>query len=70
MPTAGRANVVARDLHPLEIRGRLDHPLEQLTVASLQLVLLAQPQARLADLGSQRVAHGLQLAQSKHPWLP
>lgn len=69
MPAAGRADVVARDLHPLEIRRRLDHPLEQLTIASLQLILLAQPQARLADPRRQRIPNGLQLAQAQRPWL-
>jgi len=45
------------------------HPLEQLAVAGLELGLILQPAPRHADLGSERVADGLEIAETQGPWL-
>lgn len=66
MPAAGQAEVVARDLQPLVLGRSGKHPLQQLVVALLQLVALAQPGLRLADPLRQRVADRLQVPQAEH----
>jgi len=63
--TAGQAKVIARDLQPLVLGRRRQHPLEQLVVALLQIAALAQRALRLADPLCQRVADRLQLAQAE-----
>lgn len=69
MPVAAtwRADVVARDLHPLVLGGGRQHPLQQLAVAGLQLGALVELPASSADPGGQRVADGLELAQVQRP---
>lgn len=67
MAAAGRADVVAGDLQPLVIGGRGDHPLQQLAVARLALVLLAQLPLNRPDPLRQRVADRLQLAEVERP---
>lgn len=42
VPTAGLADVSARDPHPLVLRRSRQHVLEQLAIAGLQLILPAQ----------------------------
>lgn len=67
VPAAGSADVVAGDPHPLELRGSGEHALEQLAVALLQVVLLAQGSAGVLDASRERVAHRLQLAEVERP---
>lgn len=58
---AGRADVVARDLHPLVLgRGR-EHALEQRPVAGLELGALLKLPLRHAHLRGKRVAQRLEL---------
>lgn len=64
VPAAGLADVVARDPQPLVLGGRGEHPLEQLAVARLQLVLLAQCPTRNADALGERVTDPLQLREA------
>jgi hypothetical protein len=68
--TAARlADVGARDPQPL-VRGRRgEHLLQQLAVASLELGLVPQPAPRHADLGRERVADGLEIAETQRPRL-
>lgn len=60
---AGLADIGARDLQPLVLRGLGQHPLEQLTVAGLQFGLRLKLAPCVADPAGQRVANRLQLAQ-------
>jgi hypothetical protein len=60
---AGRANVVARDTQPLVLRRRSHHPLEQLAVAGLEIVLSLQSHARARDPVCKRIADPLKLLQ-------
>ena len=69
MATAGLADVGAGDLQPLVPGGVVEHPLQQLAVARLELGLIAQTAARLADAPGERVAHGLQVAEPERPRL-
>jgi hypothetical protein len=71
MPVAatGLADVSARDAQPLVLGGSVEHALEQLAVAGLELGVPAQLQPRLADTGRQRVANGLQGAEVERPRL-
>jgi hypothetical protein len=64
---AGLADVVARDRHPLEVRGRRQHLLQQLPVDLLHRGPLGQRPARLGDAVGEAVAQQLQLAQAEHP---
>ena len=59
----GLANVGARDPHPLVLGRRRQHVLEQLAVAGLQLVLLAQGVASGGDPIRQGVANLLELLE-------
>jgi hypothetical protein len=62
--TAARhADVVARDPQPLVIGGRSHHPLEQLAVACLEIVLPLQGRARVPDPVGERIADPLELLQ-------
>jgi hypothetical protein len=63
VPTARQAQIVARDLHPLVVLRRLEHPLQQLAVARFELVALPQGAACVLDPRRKRVADRLQLAQ-------
>jgi hypothetical protein len=45
------------------------HPLQQLAVAGLELDLFLQPAPRDADLGRERVADGLEIAEAQRPRL-
>lgn len=69
MPAAGQAEVVARDLHPLVVLRRLQHPLQQLVVAGFELLALPQGPTGVLDPRRERVANRLQLAQVEHPRL-
>jgi hypothetical protein len=63
------ANVSARDPHPLVIRRRRQHPLEQLAVAGLQFVLLDQGAISLGYAIRECVANPLELLEPSHPRL-
>lgn len=63
------ANISARDPHPLVIRRRRQHPLEQLAVAGLQLVLLDQGASGLGYAIGERIANPLELLKPSHPRL-
>ena len=63
MAAAGLADVGAGDLDPLVLGGRVQHPLQQLAVAGLQLSLLLKLTPRVADPPGQRVADRLQLTE-------
>ncbi len=69
MTAARLANVGAGDPHPLVIRRRRQHPLEQLAVAGLQLVLLEQGATRLSYAIGECVADPLELLEPGHPRL-
>ncbi len=70
MAAAGGADVLARDLHPLVLGRRRQHPLEQRPVAGLQLGSLAQLALGRADSLGERVAQRLQLPEPQGPRLP
>jgi hypothetical protein len=59
------ADVGTRDSQPLVLGGRGQHFLEQVAVASLELVLLAKRDARFGDSSRQGVAHPLELFQPR-----
>jgi hypothetical protein len=61
--TAGRADVVARDPQPLVLSGRRHHPLEQLAVAGLEIVLPLQGHTGVRDPVGKRIADPLELRQ-------
>jgi len=71
MPVAatGLADIGTRDLQPLVASRIVQHALEQLTVAGLELDLLAQPALGGADSRGERVADRLQIAQAECPRL-
>ena len=69
MAAAGLADVGAADLQPLVLGRRVEHPLEQLAVAGLELGLFAQLDPRLGDPVGERVPNRLQLAEPQHPRL-
>lgn len=62
---SGRADVGARDLQPLVLGGGVEHPLQQLAVACLELRLLPQPPPDRADPAGQRVTDRLQVAETE-----
>ena len=64
MPAAGLADVGARDPHPLVLGRRRQHLLQQLAVAGLQFILLAQCVTGLADPLGEGVADPLELVQA------
>jgi hypothetical protein len=66
---AGLADVGARNLQPLVLGGRVEHALQQLAIAGLELRLVLQPAADRADPHRQGVANRLQLAQTQRPRL-
>lgn len=65
MATARLTDVGARDPHPLVISGRRQHPLEQIAVAGLQLVLFAQGVMCLGNAIGKFVANSLQLLEPR-----
>lgn len=69
MPVAatGLADVGARNPHPLVLGGSVEHPLEQLAIAGLQITALGQGGASPGDPLRQRIPHPLELFQSSHP---
>ena len=69
VPAAGQPEVIARDLHPLVVLRGLEHPLQQLLVAGLELVALPQAATSILDPRRERVANSLQLTQIEHPRL-
>lgn len=72
MPVAAarQAEIVARDLHPLEVLRSREHAVEQLMVAGLELVALAQRPAGVLDPRREGVADRLQLAEVERARLP
>jgi hypothetical protein len=60
---AGLADVGAGDPHPLEVLGRRQHPPQQLAVAGLDLLTLAQGATRRSDPRREGVPHLLQAAE-------
>ena len=63
VPTAGLADVGAGDPQPLVLRGRGQHVLQQLAVAGLELILLAQGLAGMSDPAGERIADSLELGE-------
>lgn len=63
MPAARQAEVVTRDLHPLVVPRGLEHALQQLVVAALELVTPAQGAAGILNPRRKSVADRLQLAE-------
>lgn len=63
VPAARRADVLARDPHPLVLGRRRQHPLQQLAVPRLQLILVTQGEARLGYAVRERVPDPLQLPE-------
>jgi hypothetical protein len=61
------ADVGTRDPHPLVLGRSREHSLEQLAVAGLQFVLLAQGLARNGDSLGEGVANLLQLLEPGDP---
>jgi hypothetical protein len=59
----GQAEVVARDLQPLVVLGRLEHSLQQRTIVGLEPVAVAQGASGVLHPRRQRIADGLQLAE-------
>jgi hypothetical protein len=66
---AGLADVGARDPQPPEVPRPLQHPLEQLAVARLDLLALSQGAARRHDPAGEPVADGLEAAEAQRPRL-
>ncbi len=64
VPTPGLADVGAGDPHPLVIGWRRQHLLQQLAVARLQFVLLAQCVTGLADPLGKSIANPLELIEA------
>ena len=62
-------DVGAGDPQPLVLGGSGKHPLQQLTVAGLELGPILQLTARDADPGRERVANLLEVAETKGPRL-
>jgi hypothetical protein len=58
------AEVGARDAQPLELGRGGEHPLQQPPVVLLDRGALAQGAPRLANAGSESIAHPLQLAEA------
>ncbi|HKI67631.1 MAG TPA: hypothetical protein VJ989_10245 [Solirubrobacterales bacterium] len=69
MAAAGLADVGAADLQPLVLGRRVEHPLEQLAVAGLELRPFAQLDPGAGDPIGERVPNRLQLAEPQHPRL-
>lgn len=69
MPVAAArlADVVAGDLHPLEVGGRGDHFAQQLTVGGLHTSLLGQGEVGLGHPLGEIVAQALERAQVEDP---
>jgi len=66
--TAARlANIGARDAHPLVFCRSLDHATQQLPVARLQLLLLAQRNPCLGDPSGKGVPQALELVDAHEP---
>ena len=63
MAAAGLADVGAGNAQPLEVLRALQHPLEQLTVAGLQFLALAQGSGPGRDSRGERVPDLLQRAE-------
>lgn len=63
MTAARHADVVTRDPHPLVIGGGSHHPLEQLAVARLEIVLLPQGRTRIRNPIRKRIADPLEFLQ-------
>lgn len=61
------AHVGARDPHPLVLGRSLQHPLEQLAVAGLQFVLLAQGLTGDRDPLGKGIANPLELLEIRDP---
>ena len=66
---AGHADVVAAHLNPLEVGRRGDHLAQQLAIAGLEAILLAQRPLCRGDPVRQLVAQPLQLPQVEDPRL-
>jgi hypothetical protein len=63
VPAAGLPDRVARYPQPLVIGRRGQHAVEQLAVAAVEVLALAQGRARVLDAGREGVAQRLELAQ-------
>lgn len=64
MATARIAEILARDPHPLVLGGSRQHLLQQVAIASLELLLPLQGIAGLRDPVGKRVANPLELLES------
>lgn len=67
MAAARLADVGSRDLHPLVLGRRLDHPTQQLAVAPLELGALLQRHAGAGNAIGEGVAHPLELTEAGEP---
>jgi hypothetical protein len=67
--TTRLTDVGARDSQPLVLGGSGQHPLEQLTVAGLELGPILQLAPRDADPSRKRVSDRLEVAETKGPRL-
>jgi hypothetical protein len=66
VPAARLADVGARDPQPLVLRGRGQHPPQQLTVAGLEFALFLERDAGGRDPLGKGIAHLLQLLEPGH----
>ncbi len=69
MAAARFADVGTGDPHPLVLGRRVEHPLEQLAIASLELLALGQRSSGPGNSLGQRIAHPLELVQPGYPRL-
>jgi len=67
LTAAGLADLLTRDLHPLEVGGTGEHRRQQLALASLRLGAFAQRHAGGSDLVRERVAGALELTEIEDP---
>ncbi|HEY8809822.1 MAG TPA: hypothetical protein VIM28_07345 [Solirubrobacterales bacterium] len=72
MPVAATrlTDIGAGDPQPLVFRRSAQHPLQQLAVAGLEFGPILQLAPRDTDPGRQRVADGLEIAETQRPRLP
>jgi hypothetical protein len=70
VPAAGQAEIVARDLQPLVVLRRLEHPPEQCAIVALQLRTFSQGSSGVLDPFGKGIPNGLQLTEIECPGLP
>lgn len=70
MAATRQAEVIAGNLHPLEVLWGREHAVEQLAVAGLELCLLAKRPPCILYSRRESIADRLQLTEIKRTWLP